>query len=313
MNQRPPLPPLAALRAFEAAARHLSFRRAAEELAVTPTAISHQIRLLEETLRCPLFDRKARGVSLTAAGATLFPAVRDGLDRMAAGVDAVAGPRVRGTVVITAPMAFTSRWLIPRLSGFHATHPDIQLDVLASNHPVDLARGGADLAIRYGGSPVPGFETLPLVPGHFRPVVSSAHAPAGAAVWDTLPLIRYTWQTWRQDAPVWGTWFRHAGRQPPDSRQIHYSEETDAIQAVLMGHGILLANLALVAPELESGLLRCLSGPALEDCWFQLLVPSPVPRAKARALVAVKAWLLEAARSPTRTRPDSPVLPTPTP
>src|SRR5690606_39265296 len=121
------LPSLTALRAFEAAARHLSFKHAATELSLTPTAISHQVRLLEERLGVSLFVRGTRRVDLTPAGQGLFPALRDGLDAMARGVQAVRPRAQSRALVMSTTMAFASRWLLPRLAGFARSQPDIAL------------------------------------------------------------------------------------------------------------------------------------------------------------------------------------------
>ena len=135
------LPPLASLRAFEAAARHLSFKRAAEELLVTPTAISHQVRLLEETIGLRLFLRGTRQVTLTAEAQLLYPVLRDGFDAFARALGALRARPGRPAVTITATTAFTARWLLPRLAGFRERRPDIDLKLLASEETVDLEGG----------------------------------------------------------------------------------------------------------------------------------------------------------------------------
>src|SRR5438552_16767731 len=147
------LPPLGMLRAFEAAARHLSFKRAALELAVTPTAISHQIGRLEENLGVALFERRARRVILTPAGRTLFPVLRDGLDAFADAIDGLHAHKARRSVTLSATTAFTAKWLVPRAASFRAAYPDLDLRLHASDEPVDLAAGTVDAAIRYGRGP----------------------------------------------------------------------------------------------------------------------------------------------------------------
>lgn len=137
MNARR-LPPLTALRAFEAAARHRSFKHAAAELSLTPTAISHQVRQLEEQLGVRLFARGARRVDLTQAGQTLFPALRDGFDAIARAVDIVRPRTQSRTVVLSTTLAFASRWLLQRLQRFATSHPSIALHLHTSDAPVDL-------------------------------------------------------------------------------------------------------------------------------------------------------------------------------
>ena len=142
------LPPLAALRAFEAAARHLSFKRAAEELLVTPTAVSHQIRLLEETMGLRLFERRTRQVVMTEAAQRLYPVLRDGFDAFARTIDGLSAKPRPSTVTLTATRAFTARLLVPRVASFQERRSDVTLRLLAADEPVDLAAGTADLAIR---------------------------------------------------------------------------------------------------------------------------------------------------------------------
>src|SRR5687768_1555609 len=127
------LPSLSGLRAFEAAARHLSFKQAARELSVTPTAISHQVRALEGELGLTLFERKVRQVALTTAGARLFPVLRAGLDDIAAALAALAPQSSRAEVTVSATPAFTSKWLLPRVGLLQARHPHIDLHLHASN------------------------------------------------------------------------------------------------------------------------------------------------------------------------------------
>ncbi|SOD91708.1 LysR substrate-binding domain-containing protein [Caenispirillum bisanense] len=288
------LPPLAALRAFEAAARHLNFRRAAEELAVTPTAISHQVRLLEETLGLRLFERGSRGVRLTAAGADLFPALRDGLDTMTAGVDRLRRQRDRA-VVLSAPMAFSSRWVIPRVARFHATNPGIRLHVLASDDVVALDGRGADLAVRYGSGEVAGCAVTALLPGLFAPVVGGALAPARPDDLADHTLIGYRWREPRDRAPLWPEWCRAAGIPwATPARELFFSEEGDALQAALAGQGVALANLALVASEIAAGLLRIPFGPILRDRAFRLVVPDG-PARRRPDVAAVCDWLRDEA------------------
>src|SRR4051794_36001227 len=146
------LPPLIELRAFEAAARHLSFKKAAAELGVTPTAISHQIGLLEEYCGHALFRRRPRPLSLTDAGALLFPAIRSGLEHFAAAISAIKRENDKQALRVTTTNAFASRWLVPRLPLWRKLHPDVPLEVIGTDSVVDLQAGDADLAIRYATS-----------------------------------------------------------------------------------------------------------------------------------------------------------------
>ena len=143
------LPPLIELRAFDAAARHLSFRKAAAELGVTPTAISHQIRLLERYCGRALFRRRPRPLSLTEAGARLFPIIRDGLEAFVIAFAAVKRDGDMQPLRVTTTNAFASRWLVPRLPRWRKVRPNAPLDVIGTDGVLDLHAGDADVAIRY--------------------------------------------------------------------------------------------------------------------------------------------------------------------
>ena len=164
------LPPLSALRAFEAAARNGSFKRAADELAVTPTAISHQIRSLEEHTGLTLFERKVRKVVLSEAGEQLYPVLRKGFDAFEAVLRQLSQPTGRTRVTISATSAFTARWLLPRVAGFRELYPDIDLRLQASDEVVDLDACGVDIAIRYGRGPYPGLVAKPMFADEFAPL-----------------------------------------------------------------------------------------------------------------------------------------------
>src|ERR1051326_4709839 len=143
------LPPLIELRAFDAAARHLSFQKAAAELGVTPTAISHQIRLLERYCGRALFRRRPRPLSLTEAGVRLFPVIRDGLEAFAAAIAAVKRDEGKQPLRVTTTNAFASRWLVPRRPPWRKVRADAPLDVIGTDSVLDLHAGDADVAIRY--------------------------------------------------------------------------------------------------------------------------------------------------------------------
>lgn len=287
------LPPLTALRAFEAAARHLSFKHAAAELSLTPTAISHQIRQLEDRLGVPLFVRGTRRVDLTPAGQGLFPALRDGFDAMERAVRDVRPQARQRALVLSTTMAFASRWLLPRLAR---AHPGIALHLHTSDEPADLHGGAAQLAIRYGPGRYPGLESTPLLPSRFAPVCAPALRVQGADDLARVPLIGFEW--FRRDAatPDWPLWFERAG-VATRPRQLHFSDEVHAIQAAIAGQGIALVNLALVEEELRGGLLCQPFGPELAGHAFHLVWPQSLDADP--DVMQVRAWLLaEGAASP---------------
>ena len=263
------LPPLSALRAFEAAARHLSFKHAANELSLTPTAISHQVRQLEEQLGVRLFVRGTRRVDLTPAGHSLFPSLRDGFDAMARAVQSVRPGSQPRAIVLSTTMAFASRWLLQRLARFAAAQPDIALHLHTSDAPVDLQRGAAQLAIRYGPGSYPGLHCVPLLPSRFAPVCAPGLKVRSAKDLVHVPLIGFDWFRREAATPDWPLWFERAGCTPLP-RQLQFSDEVHAIQAAIAGQGVALINLSLVGEELRTGLLYQPFGPDLPGHAFHL-------------------------------------------
>jgi LysR family transcriptional regulator, glycine cleavage system transcriptional activator len=289
------LPSLASLRAFEAAARLHSFKKAAEELAVTATAISHRIRVLEEYLERPLFLRKVRAVELTQDGMTLFTAVGSGFQTIALAIEQVRKPR-RASVTLSATPAFAAKWLVPRLASFQATHPDIDLHVHASNTPVDLDTGTADLAIRYGHGCYKDVRATLLLEDRFAPVASPGLLTASGLDASQWPLIHFDWHRPPPVDLTWGAWARETGREPSClSRGIRYSEESHAIQAAVSGQGVALLSLLLIEEELRLGLLRIVASPALKAMSYHVLKSARHPPSGAVALV--EDWLLRTARA----------------
>lgn len=282
--------PLSALRAFEAAARHGSFKQAARELAVTPTAISHQIRALEELTGLPLFGRQPRRVALTEAGAQLYPVLRDGFDAFEAALERLARSRRRARVTISATSAFTTKWLVPRVAGFHRLHPGIDLQLHASDDAVDLAGSGVDIAIRYGRGPYPDLVAEAMFTDWFAPVANPSLGIATPADLDKTPLIHFEWRRPLPINPTWQAWFAQAGlpaAEPP--AQLRFSDEGHAIQAAVAGQGVALLSLALVREELAAGRLVQPFGPSIAGHTYHLVMPEGGARDPATAAAA--AWL----------------------
>lgn len=257
------LPPLSQLRAFEAAARHRSFKLAAEELAVTAAAVSHQIRQLEAWLGLALFERHTRRVELTAAAHSLWPVLRQGLDAFAEALAALAPPRAQAVTLAVTP-AFAAHWLLPRLPRFQQLHPRIELRILASHAVVDLAHGGADLAVRYGGRDEPELEAQALPADRFLPVASprlGLRTPADLAA---QRLVHFDWHRPAPDRPTWPRWLRQSGLRHGDARGgLRFSEESHAIQAAVAGQGVALLSHSLVQDDLARGVLVAPFGPEL--------------------------------------------------
>jgi len=291
------LPPLAALRAFEAAARHLSFKRAAAELHVTPTAISHHVRLLEETIGVRLFERQPRRVVMTAAAQVLYPVLRDGFESFMAAIDAIRSKGTRPFVTLSATMAYTAKWLVPRMSRFREACPDVDLSLLATDELVDLEAGTADLAIRYGGQPPPSLASERLLQDRFAPVVSPRLGVVKLADLRTATLVHFDWRRSDPANPTWPRWLAAArvrGVDPPGG--IRFSDEGHAIQAAIAGQGVALLSLTLVAQELAAGTLVVPFGPELRAHSYYLVHSGR--RALSTPASAVRAWLLDEIKRP---------------
>ncbi|MCE3264052.1 MAG: hypothetical protein K0R43_3131 [Pseudoduganella sp.] len=283
------LPSLSALHSFEAAARLQSFKLAAEELSVTATSISHQVRALEEALQVRLFLRKTRAVELTPEGRILLQATGAGFDAMAAGVERLRREQ-RRTVTLSTTPAFAARWLVPRLPAFNAEHPDIALNVHASNQPVDLAGGAADLAVRGGAGHFAGLHAQRLMQAVFAPVASPRLKLRKAADVARHPLLHFDWQRGNRNAQTWDKWARVAGVKLDVACGVRFSEESHAVQAAIAGQGVVLTALPLVREEIGMGLLEAPVGPVLGGFDFYVVRPEgDEPRAEVRA---VEDWLL---------------------
>ncbi len=307
------LPPLSVLRAFEAAARHMSFKKAAEELHVTPAAVSQQIKTLETYLGVALFRRLTRALELTAAGAAMLPKVREGFECLAAAVETTRQSG-GGALTVTAPPSFAARWLVPRLARFTAAHPEVELRLASSADTIDR-RGDAsvlpedavdvrddesEVAIRYGAGNYPGYRVERIFATDYLPVCSPDLATAERPLDTPADLRRHVLihdETIRDDrTPGWADWLRAAGVRGVDARRgPRFSNAVLALQAALDGQGVALALRPLVAGDLAAGRLVVP---------FALSVPSPyayflvMPEAVARrpAVAAFRDWLLAAAR-----------------
>ncbi len=284
------LPSLSALRAFEAAARHQSFKLAAEELSVSATAISHQIRSLETELNCQLFLRKTRQIELTPEATDFFRSIKEAFDLIANSTTTLQ-KHTAHSVTLTTTSAFATKWLIPRLSYFQTAHPDITLYIHTSNEPVNLHTGTADLAIRYGVSEDLSLSVTHFIQNHFSPIASPK---LGIQHYDDLfkyPLIHFDWL---QPCPVaidWQTWLNLAHvNLPRHQPHIRFSDENHAIQATIAGQGVALLNLLLVDDEIQRGLLETVCSPMIEGLAYYIVHSKQRPLNT--AVYTVKQWLL---------------------
>ncbi|KAA3452652.1 LysR family transcriptional regulator [Mesorhizobium sp. SARCC-RB16n] len=293
------LPPLGSLRAFEAAARRMSFREAAAELGVTPTAISHQIRMLEVICGQPLFRRRPRPLVLTSAGERLFPGVRNGFDTFATAIASASARASPRPLRVTTPNAFASRWLVPHLPHWRAQHPEIPLEIVGTDSVLDLRCGTADLAIRYARRMPPDLAAQELFRDTFFPVCSpqllakDVRPIERAADLLHYPLIHFDWMTRDREAPTWSRWLAMARSVDPGIPDINrawdlsFREELHAVDAVVAGQGIAICSDVVVSRELKSGALVKAHGLSLPGYGFYLAyVPDHPLRAHVEAFAA---------------------------
>ena len=247
---RPQLP-LNALRACEAAARHLNFTRAALELCVSQAALSHQIRGLEDRLQVSLFHRLPRGVALTDEGAALYPVLTESFDRMAIALDRFTGGRFREVLTVGVVGTFATGWLLPRLPDFEAAHPDIELRVQTHNNRIDLAGEGLDLAIRFGDGDWQGQDCTPIVDTLFAPLCAPAVARKLRNPRDlgNVPLLR----SYRNDE--WPRWLQQADVSGVEARGAVFDSSLTLASAAAAGAGVALLPLRMFEQDLAEGRL----------------------------------------------------------
>lgn len=251
------LPPLTALRAFDAAARHMSFAKAAAELFVTPAALSYQIKQLEEHFGTPLFRRLNRAVELTEAGEVLRPGVAEGFDHFRRAARQVGRLADVNELTITAGPAFTAKWLAPRFYGFASAHPELDLRFVATLRAMDFHRDGIDAAIRFGAGEPPDLYSEVLADEWVTPVCAPELAPKvrQRGRLDVAPLLHDESIEILDPAPGWERWARLSGMQLDWTHGAHFSNADHAIDVALEGGGIVLGRIVLVQRYLESGRL----------------------------------------------------------
>jgi LysR family transcriptional regulator, glycine cleavage system transcriptional activator len=296
------LPPLNALRAFEAAARHMSFSKAAEELNVTPAAISQQIRALEDIAGVKLFRRLTRSLLLTDAGQIALPAMTEGLDRLAEGYRAMRRQEEAGVLTVSVAPSLGAKWLVPRLERFRARHPEFDIRIDASDRLVDFHRGDVDLAIRYGAGEYEGLTAHCLMSEFAAPVCSpalmqGAHQLRRPADLRHHTLLHSQWRMQHAFAPNWRMWLKAAGLTDIDAEHgPRFSEDNLVIQAAIAGQGVALVGQAVAAADLRAGLLVHPFGPPTRErhayCYYVVYPDADADRPKVRAFTN---WVLEEA------------------
>jgi len=240
--------PLNALRAFEAAARHLNVTRAALELRVTQAAVSHHIKLLEEQLGVPLFRRLPRGLVLTDEGAALVPMLNDTFNRMAATLDRFSSGRLREIVNVGVVGTFATGWLLPRLAEFNALHPFVDLRIMTNNNRVDLAGEGLDFAIRYGDGAWHGTDAAPILDAPMTPLCVASLARRLNTPGDLVREVLL--RSYRPDE--WKLWFDAAGVATPPIRGPIFDASPTIASAAASGAGVALLPARLFEQDLAS-------------------------------------------------------------
>jgi LysR family glycine cleavage system transcriptional activator len=289
------LPPLNALRAFEAAARHMSITLAADELNVTPGAVSRQIKSLEDALGLRLFKRGHQEITLTRQGNDYYRAVTRALDVLREATRTITRSRQRKQLRIRAYTTFAMRWLIPRLSSFHAAHPDIEVSLKASLEPVDFRKEDIDGAVRLGDGNWPGTNVYRLVPNILAPVASPSLLRAGPKLRKPADLAHHTLLHSSARPDDWACWLEAAGvLSQVDARAgMTYESSAMAYAAAIEGQGLAIAQTFLVAEDLQAGKLVMPFKKTVDMGDFTYYLLTPGHRDESVNMKTFRLWLLD--------------------
>ncbi|MBV8824620.1 MAG: transcriptional regulator GcvA [Hyphomicrobiales bacterium] len=309
------LPSLDTLRVFSVAARHLSFTKAADELHLTQSAISHRVRALEEELGIILFNRLTRRLTLTPAGQALAQRVERAVADIARAIDGLDEDSEERRLTVTTLPSVASRWLIPRLPRFQALHPEIELQVIADPTPLDLRSARIDVAIRFGAGAYPGCAVTMLMPDRVFPVCAPhliAHRGRTRTIDQMfdLPLLHDSSTEGDGSGSDWRSWLDHIGRSEVScAGGQRFSDARLLIDAAALGLGVALVRASLVTDLLADGTLVCplrLSAPTA-FAYYLLAVPEAETLPK---VTAFRAWLKDeaAATAAAADLPDAPAL-----
>jgi len=291
------LPPLNSLRTFEAAGRHLSLTKAAQELHVSPPAVSHQVRALEDYLGVKLFRRVGNSLLLTDAGQACLPGLSEGLDRLEHAIERLKQHDAEGPLQVSVAPAFATKWLVPRLEHFDVANPGVDLRISANLDVVDLDRGGFDAAIRLGRGDYPGLDVQELFSETLAPMCSPRLLEGSKPLRDPSDLRHHTLLhddslSFDKSAPSWRTWLRAAGVKGVDVRRgPRFSHPDHAMQAAMDDAGVVLGWRNLAASDLAAGRLSMPFDLELPTQLGFYLVSSPVSASRPK-VVAFKNWLL---------------------
>lgn len=291
MTSKPRMPPFAALRAFHAAAMHRRFRDAADHLGVTESAISHQVRRLEEFLHTALFDRSGQSVELTVAGARYLEQIDPAMRQIQAATEAMLGQEGRRSVRLTLQPSVASNWLIPRMGTFERAHPEIDLQLVTTVRALDLKREQVDLAIRQGPGRWPGLECELLFQETAFPVCAPGYLVPGEGENPLTALGRARLLINSRSPDEWREWALARGLTPPDlAGSIEIEGQEQALQVAMQGHGLAIGRRPVVDDRLKQGVLVAPFGAGdTTEAWHYLCWPSGVPLTAATR--ALRRWL----------------------
>ena len=300
------IPSLNGLKAFESAARHMSFTRAAEELNVTQTAVSHQIRRLEDELGVRLFLRLKDGLALTAEGQAYLPGVKCAFEQLRQCTEALWEPKKSSTLTISTLVSLASKWLLPRLAGFQEEHPNIDVRVSASTDLVDFRCGGVDAAIRYGNGHWSGLRADWLMSDEVFPVCSPRLLSSAHPLREPRDLVNHTllqvsgmtggdWNDWLQAARVEG--------ELKKSSRLTFDLAMMAVQAAVNGMGVCIGRTSYVESDLKSGALVEPFNFRLKSAHGFYLV-SPIEYAESSKITAFRTWLIRTIQQSHLEKPE---------
>lgn len=287
------LPPLTSLQAFEAVARHMSIKLAAEELLLTPTAISHRLKTLETQLDVQLFHRLTRSLKLTTEGKTLGPFVANAFSQLTQGVAQLSMDEIEGELVVTTTRSFAWSWLSPRLPKFSRLYPQLDVKVIASDTVLDFARFSVDVSIRYTGSPDLDAHAAWVLDDYVMPVCALKQAAKITNPMDLLDrdLVEYEWIGFGDGDPNWKAWFASVGIDAANLRPIaHFSDEIMCIEAAIDNRAIALVSVIAASREIERGRIAAPVPNVLKDRSYYLVCP--LERAESAKVRAFQDWLL---------------------
>lgn len=291
-------PPLNSLRAFEVAGRHLSFRKAGEELGVTPAAISQSIKTLEDYLETPLFVRTARKLKLTEPAEQALFGIRRGFDILHENVRSLSASQDKNILTVSVSPSFGSRWLMPRIERFQAQFSDISVRIEVTNAHANFRHDGVDVALRHGrGAYEARLRSELLIEDAAFPVCSPSLVKKPGSLSDPRAVFRFKllhvdWSVERDAAPNWEKWLRHAGVEKPDLREgLRVTTDDMLVQAAINGMGMAIATRAFAGGDLAAGrLIKPFADRFNMPTEFQHYIVFPEEKSRDRKVQAFRDW-----------------------